>query len=235
MKEQVKGKMFLADERGVNETDWFRSWNTFNFGKFYNEHKKSFGDMYVLNDDTLAAGKSIKMLVEENSYVFILPVAGAINYRDSLGNENLIAAGQGQLFLLGKGESMELSNPFEEELVNFLQVWIKAGNDNSFIAPQLSTYDDVNENIDNLVSIFSQNDLPISAAIGKFNGRGEANYNINKNSGTFVFIIEGAFEVEGRLLHERDGLALWQSDSFEMEALSNDAILLVIELPLNLS
>jgi len=37
------------------------------------------------------------------------------------------------------------------------------------------------------------------------------------------------FEAEGRLLHERDGLALWDTVEIEMEALSNDAIILLIE------
>jgi len=35
--------------------------------------------------------------------------------------------------------------------------------------------------------------------------------------------------VEGRLLHERDGLPLLDTSEIEMEALSNDAIILVIE------
>ena len=48
-----------------------------------------------------------------------------------------------------------------------------------------------------------------------------------------MFVIEGAFEVQGTLLHARDGLALWGTDKLEKEALSNDAIILLIELPLN--
>lgn len=45
-------------------------------------------------------------------------------------------------------------------------------------------------------------------------------------------MLEGAFEVQGTLLHARDGLALWETDEVEMEALSNDAIILLVELPL---
>jgi len=48
---------------------------------------------------------------------------------------------------------------------------------------------------------------------------------------TPVFL-EGAFEVEGRLLHARDGLALWETEKVELEALSNDAIILVMEISL---
>ena len=57
---------------------------------------------------------------------------------------------------------------------------------------------------------------------------------MNKEAGAFVFVIEGAFEVQGTLLHERDGLALWKTEEVEMEALSNEAIILVIELTLEI-
>ena len=46
-----------------------------------------------------------------------------------------------------------------------------------------------------------------------------------------MFAIEGAFEIQGALLHARDGLALWRTDEIEAEDLSNDAIILLIELP----
>lgn len=49
------------------------------------------------------------------------------------------------------------------------------------------------------------------------------------DTGIFVFVLQGAFETEGRLLHERDGLALWDVDKIEMEALSNDALVCLVE------
>jgi redox-sensitive bicupin YhaK (pirin superfamily) len=232
---QTKAKIFLADERGLNETAWFRSWNTFNFGKYQQEHKKPFGDMYVLNDDTLEGGRSLSMLSEEKSYVILLPVIGAIGYKDSLGNESLIAAGQLHLIALDKGVTIQIINPFKEEMVNFLQLWIKADATTQTVHPYLSTYD-VNEFANDLVEVSPKSigelDLPFSISIGKFSGRGETIYQSkNNNTGLFVFVIEGAFEVEGRLLHARDGLALQDIEQVEMEALSNDAILLIIELP----
>jgi len=44
--------------------------------------------------------------------------------------------------------------------------------------------------------------LPFAICIGKFGGGEEAILPLkNKNSGAIAFIMEGAFEVEGRLLH----------------------------------
>jgi quercetin 2,3-dioxygenase len=226
----TKGKMFLADERGQNETKGFRSFNTFNFGKYNNEHKHAFGDIYVVNDDTLDGGRSLRMMIEEESYIILLPVVGAIAYKDTAGNENIIAAGQVQILACNKGVAMEIRNPFKEELVNFLQIWIKADKQPAGKTSLLSSFD-VNEFLNCLVKIPPHGPvLPFTISIGKFKGRGETTYQMkNKNSGVFIFVIEGAFEVDGRLLHARDGLGLWQLSEAEFEALSNDAIVLVVE------
>ena len=232
---QAKGKMFLADERGLNETEWFQSWNTFNFGKYFNENKNPFGDLYVVNDDILEAGRSLRMVIEEHSYVILVPVAGAIAYKDNLGSQTLIAAGQAQVFDLAKDAVIEITNPFKEGLVNFLQLWIRADKVKETAVTNPLTYD-VNKYLNRLIKIFPENSgtlsLPFIASIGKFSGREETNYKLNENSGVFVFVIEGAFEVEGRLLHARDGLALWGVEEVELEALSNNAIILIIEIAL---
>ncbi len=66
----------------------------------------------------------------------------------------------------------------------------------------------------------------------KFAGRKEAVYKISRQKNSvFAFVIQGAFEVQGRLLHARDGLGLWDDTNLiELEALSNDAIVLLVEL-----
>jgi quercetin 2,3-dioxygenase len=220
----------------IKQSEWFRSQHTFNFGKYFNEHKQPFGDLYVVNDEVLDAGRSIIMCIEEYSYVILLPVMGAIAFKDSSGNDNFIAAGQMQLLTVDKGEKIEITNPFNEGLVNFLQVWIKAYGVKPVNGSVISTYN-VNRCLNSLLEISSVNpdesSPPSSISIGKFDGREETACRVrNKDSGVFVFVIEGAFEVQGTLLHARDGLALWETDEVEMEALSNDAIILLIELPL---
>jgi quercetin 2,3-dioxygenase len=233
MTKEVVAKMFLANERGLNETDWLRSWNTFNFGKYYNEYKTPAGDIYVLNDDMLDGGRSLSMLVEEDSYIILLPVAGAVAYKDSLGNESLLAAGQIQVVCTAKGTTIQMINPFQDHLINFLQIWIRAEKVFSTL-PSVSTYD-VNKFQNSLVKISPQQlgsgAVPFTISIGKFAGRGETVYQpAEKSKGLFAFVLAGAFELEGRLLHDRDGLALWNTNHIDMEALSNDAILLLIEM-----
>jgi len=46
----------------------------------------------------------------------------------------------------------------------------------------------------------------------------------------YCFVLAGTFEIDGRLLHNRDGIALTATEKIEMEALSDHALLLTVEL-----
>ena len=80
---------------------------------------------------------------------------------------------------------------------------------------------------DELLPIYER-DSKIS--IGKYGGRSEGIYQSRKNvRGVFAFVVEGAFEVQNWLIEKRDGLALWNLTEVEFEALSEGAVLLLIE------
>ena len=73
--------------------------------------------------------------------------------------------------------------------------------------------------------------MPFKFSAGIFAGREEAIYKMqNSESKFYAFIIDGAFKIEGSLLHARDGLALWNTSIVNLAALSNNAVVLVLEL-----
>ncbi|HEY4149412.1 MAG TPA: hypothetical protein VGM41_10800 [Chitinophagaceae bacterium] len=235
---QSKGKIFLAEERGLCELDWFRTYNTFNFGQYYNEYKVPFGPLYVLNEDTLGGGKSMVMTMEDDSDIILLPVVGALDVSDGMGHTDSVEAGQALLLDMPKGASVDIRNPYETSLVKYLQLWMKKNPGKRGRAlPRVLSFD-LGGNPDRLIDLFSPtgSDTPdYTCAIGKFRGREETVYKIKgQGHGLFVFVIEGVFEVQYRLLHAGDGLALWDIQEAELEALSNDAIILLLELPLSL-
>ncbi|GAA0525504.1 pirin family protein [Chitinophaga japonensis] len=223
---QTKGKIFLADERGRHETTWFRSYHTFNFGNYYHVHKQPFGALYVLNEDTLGGGRRLTLQVEEDTDIFLLPTVGAVNWQHTAGAPVLTGAGQALCFSATSGDTFTVSNPYEDALVNFLQLWIKRpGTPGSDIPEACDFY--LDQPKDRLLPLFDGR-----LFIGKFNGRAETVHTVaHPGHGIFVFVIEGAFEVQHRLMNARDGLALWDVREIELEALSNDAILLVANVP----
>lgn len=223
-----QAKIFLSDERGVLELDTFRSYNTFNFGNYQHQYKSPVENLYLLNDDTLAAGKSINLEIQTDSLVLLLPVVGAVDYRDSAGNASLVKPGELQAVLLPAGSSYTISNLYDDELVNFLQVWIKVENALPIGKLQVFSFD-----LDQGRNCFHSFDLLNGYCfhIAKFTGRQKAAISFKRNvPAVFSFIVEGAFELKDRLLHTRDGLALWNCNEVDMEALSNDAIVFLFEL-----
>lgn len=232
------GKIFLTEERGLVEQEWFRSYNTFNFGNYYNRHKANFGALAVLNEDTLAGGKSFTIPVAEAADIILIPTVGDIEYHDSFGNESIVQVGQAQLVSAAGGASFTVANPYPGELVNFLQLRLHPSKPLAGHSIQLFTFN-IDEGKNSLVPIFHKVQNITSAtstqyvlSIGKFAGREEAIYQLNDpTNGLFVFVIEGAFEVQNRLLHNGDGLALWDIEEAELEALSNNAVLLILEVP----
>ena len=233
---QTTAQIYLADQRGCSQMDWFRSFHTFNFGAFFHENKMPLGALQLLNDDTLAAGKSIKMQVEDNTEVLILPLVGGLEYKNSLGQHGFVETGQALKLALEKGMSYEIINPYETELINFLQIWINHDDISPFISKnEIFSF---NLEIKNKLFPIHSSFLPYSARndknaffIGQYEGSAEDEYILkNSSNSVFVFIIEGAFEVANRLLETRDGIALSNIKAVEFEALSHDAILLLLEI-----
>lgn len=231
---QTEGQIYLASQRGCSQLSWFRSFHTFNFGLYQDQNRKPFGNLQVFNDDTLAAGKSFKMQLEKNTDVILLPVVGAVEYKNSLGETGILEAGQMQIFSAAEGMEYEIVNPYETELVNFIQFFL-TNNDNPF-TPKIQEIDIDLEIRNQLFTLYSLEENGLTTHqesfgyIGKYSGRSEDLYQLkNPENGIFVFIIEGAFEVQNRLMEARDGLSLRNLDQLEFEALSNDAIILILE------
>jgi len=230
--ESSPGKIYLADQRGLAETTILRSYSTFNFKKYYNEHKEPFGDLFICNDDFLAGGKLTFFLSKDDSIHLFMPITGGIDIVFN-GKEYAVETGQVQVLNLGKGEVLEISNPYPNDIINYLQIGIKT---DLFLmrASELLFNFDFEKNQNQLIEIISNPKLPFKLSTGIFAGREEAVYKMsNANNKFYCFIIDGAFEIEGRLMHARDGLALWDLEQIELEALSNNAIVIILEFPSN--
>ncbi|WP_217604547.1 hypothetical protein [Chitinophaga sp. GbtcB8] len=223
---QSQGKIFLADERGRQEHAGHRRYYTFNADGFYNEHKTPFGALYALHEDTLDAEQSITLHVNAATDILLLPTVGAITWKDSTGQSGQVTAGQSLYYTSPREVVLVISNPYENALVNFLQWWFKCRAAADSSVKQLTDFD-LNLHKDQLIPMGRQ------CWIGKFNGRAEAVHSLAApDQGLFVFVLEGAFEVQYRLLNARDGLALWDIREVELEALSNDAIVIIAAVPL---
>ena len=210
---------------------------TFNFSTYLDKYKQSFGALYLFNDEVIAAGSSpLDMEVKELSYVILIPITGDLLYKGTNGGHLTITIGQILISCLPAGSIFKVENPYAEEEINFLQIWIKTKSREAKPFTRLLDFD-LHEHQNSLIPLTKDldntraNKIPFRLSIGQFTGREEAVYKMNNSrSSLFSFVLAGAFEIDGRLLHPRDGLALWSTNEAEMEALSNNAVVLTVEL-----
>jgi redox-sensitive bicupin YhaK (pirin superfamily) len=231
---QHQAQIYKADLRGLSESEVFRRLATFNFGDYNEASREPLGLLLALNDETLGAGNTIFRHLEENTDILILPLVGGVIFRDSLGTESTIGTGQIGIFSGAKGNAYQLTNPYKKELVNYMQIWIK-GTKKFKPGSSQRDFDFLQRNV--LIPIFGDADLPMhsktSGFIGIYDGRKEGLYRLrNPENGLFVFVINGAFEFDNRLIESRDALAIANAESVEFEALSENGMLLVMEVPL---
>ncbi len=227
MTDSAEARIYLSSQRGYTGLEWFRSLHTFNFGAYQAEGRTPFGALQVLNDDTLAAEASLGMSIEQGTEVMIIPLSGGLQYRLTKGKTGFVSPGE-ILHLSAQTGGYELTNPYPDTLINFLQIWVT----NPGAEEQMSIQDiDLTEMNTFLALQKPEITSRVRAFIGKYDGRTQSEYQVSKpEHGVYIFVIEGAFEVQDRLLESRDGLSLKNCGKIEFEALSNNALLLVLEI-----
>ncbi|MBD2755100.1 pirin family protein [Spirosoma validum] len=242
MDTQTQAQIYLADQRGTSQIDHFRSYHNFNFGQYFDESRQPFGALQLLNDDLLKAGHSVRMQVEGNTEVVLIPLVGGLEYKSDVG-DGFLETGQAQIFSLTSGMAYEIINPYETEWINYVVIWLANTSPAFSAAFQKFPFDLQTKN--ELLPLFDENNTKpeqvFCGFIGRYDGREEGIYKVSESQpdqparGVFVFVLSGAFEVQNRLLHERDGLALLdiQNNVVDFEALSNDALLLLLEVPIH--
>jgi redox-sensitive bicupin YhaK (pirin superfamily) len=236
MEKLSPGQIYLADQRGVTETEGLTRWCTFNYGDYFDTHRKAFGSLLTLNDELFMPAHKANYQPVQAVWMVIIPITGEVAYKDDLGNGGIVDVGQVQLRYVPAGNMIELSNPYDDERINFLYLEFKAGDTGlASLIPQLYDFDfeDKQNTLIDVVTT-SQPDslkaLPFSLHIGMFDGRKDTLYQVRERALFFAFVVAGAFELQGRLMHQRDGLALWDLHDADMEALSNNAVVMVLQM-----
>ncbi|PZF70755.1 pirin family protein [Taibaiella soli] len=237
-----------SDSRHHEYNDWLDSKKTFSFADYYNPKRMNFGALRVFNDDILVAGKGFGNHPHDNMEIISIPLTGSLKHKDNLGNEKIISAGQSQIMSTGSGVFHSEYNNEPDGETRFLQIWIYPNELNTspryqevalptekgrshfeaFIAPQASE----------TISAIQQNAW---MSIGNFEKHQTFNYPVHlKGNGIYLYVITGAIEVDGHQLIEvdghqlsdGDGLGITEIDHFSGKVNSENAQLLVIEVPM---
>lgn len=110
--------------RGHTQAGWLNSYHTFSFGTFQDPNRMGFGNLRVLNDDTIIPGSGFAAHGHEDMDILTYVTKGQLRHEDDQGNISLISAGEAQLMSAGDGVTHSERNASDEDAAHFLQIWL---------------------------------------------------------------------------------------------------------------
>ena len=220
--------IYLNNLRGVTRSNTHRSFHCFNFGNYEAHNRNGFSRLHTFNDDTLMPQSSVMYSIPSNVVVFIMPVIGELRFQLSKAlNASSLDVGESCVIKVAASATLAITNPYEIELVNFVLFWIATEvpcEDEVVI-----TRFDLDNSANHFVVLSSSKEANVYA--GKFSSRFDMMISAaNEASDFFAFVIDGAFEFENRLIESKDGLSLKGKREVGFEALSDGAVLLLVEM-----
>jgi redox-sensitive bicupin YhaK (pirin superfamily) len=111
-------------ERGVTKLAWLDSRHTFSFGDYFDPKQHNFHALRVINDDKVSPGGGFPMHPHRDMEILTFVLSGQLEHRDSMGNGEVIHAGEWQAMTAGTGLKHSEFNPSRSEPVHFLQIWL---------------------------------------------------------------------------------------------------------------
>lgn len=109
--------------RGTFSNHWLHARFSFSFGSWQQPGRERFGPLRALNEDIVQPGTGFEMHPHRDLDIFMLPLAGAVEHRDSLGHRAHVRPGQVQRMFAGEGIRHSQMNASASELDHHLQIW----------------------------------------------------------------------------------------------------------------
>ncbi|MBP3960658.1 pirin family protein [Gemmata sp. G18] len=112
-------------DRGVTKYGgWLDSRHTFSFGDYQDRMHHQFRALRVINDDRVAPGGGFPTHPHRDMEILTCVLTGALEHADSMGNGEVIRAGEWQAMTAGTGITHSEFNPSDEAPVHLLQIWL---------------------------------------------------------------------------------------------------------------
>ena len=223
-------------ERGYADHGWLKSFHSFSFAGYHDPAHMGFGNLRVINEDRIAAGKGFGTHSHRDMEIISYVLSGELAHKDSMGNVKGIPPGDVQRMSAGTGVAHSEFNHAPGQSTHFLQIWIEPnvigiapGYEQKTIAPgdkrgvlRLVASPDGAQD-----SVTMHADARIYA--GLFDAGESATLELPAGRKTYVHLIQGKLSVNGQRLQTGDAALIEAEHRIELNG-GESAEVLVFDL-----
>jgi redox-sensitive bicupin YhaK (pirin superfamily) len=223
-----------SNERGPSDLGWLQSRHSFSFSSYYDPAHMGLSALRVINDDQVQPSAGFAAHSHQNMEIISYVKQGAIEHQDSMGNMQLLPAGEFQLMSAGTGVTHSEYNPSDKETLSFLQIWIEPnelGVEPSYQQKRFGR----ESGMTLIVSPDGrQRTLRIHQDASLYQlllEQGQTTrHGLSKGRTLYVHVVSGHLNVNEYLLNEGDGIGLANVETIQFSTLGNTEAL-VFDLP----
>ena len=234
----MKTIIHKADTRGHANYGWLDTHYTFSFANYYNPERVNSGTLRVINDDYIDGGQGFDRHPHDNMEIITIPLEGALEHADSMGNKFIVKENDIQIMSAGTGIFHSEYNGSPDKPVRLLQIWVFPEKKN--ITPRYDQKTYRHEDRKNKWQRIVSPNEPEATWINQdayfslidLDENKEAHYELKSaKNGAYIFVIEGSLALDGIELDRRDGIGIWETSSISLKALKSSEVLLM-EVPM---
>ena len=226
-----------SQDRGWADHGWLKSFHSFSFANYHDPQHMGFGNLRVINEDRVAAGRGFGTHGHQNMEIISYVLSGELAHKDSMGNVKGIPPGDVQRMSAGTGVRHSEFNGSATEPVHFLQIWIQPkvkgippSYEEKHFAPEskrgqlrLIASPDGRDG-----SVLIHQDAAVYAAL--LNTGERAGHAVQAGRNVYVHVVRGTVSVNGAALKDGDAVKISGEPQVTLD-LAEAAEVLLFDLP----
>ncbi|MFO1066516.1 MAG: pirin family protein [Pirellulales bacterium] len=228
-------------ERGAFVHGWLDTKHTFSFADYYDPQHMHFRALRVINEDVIAPGQGFGTHPHRDMEIITYILSGALEHRDSMGNREVLHAGEFQRITAGQGITHSEFNASATEPVHLVQIWLMPRQRGLTPGYEQRGFE-AGEVLGKFRAVVTPDgrdgslrmEQDASVWLTRLTGGQSVSHSLESDRHAWVQVLQGSVMMNGELLSEGDGAAVSNSDTVELHhADETDKIAEVIVFDLN--
>lgn len=226
-------KVRKAVERGHANHGWLNTYHTFSFSTYQDPEHMGFRSLRVMNEDWVQQGNGFGTHPHHDMEIVTYVLEGALEHKDSMGNGEVLRAGEFQRMSAGTGITHSEFNPSETDPVHLYQIWLLP--ERKGIEPSYEQKRFPDEEMHNQLRLVASPEAAEGSLhihqdarvfLSKIDAQAKVVHELATDRHAWLQVLRGTVLINGENLKTSDGAAVSEESTLTIQATKDAEIML---------